>query len=263
MKIFLKLGGSLITDKDQPYTAKEAVITAIAEVICAAREANPDIELLLGHGSGSFGHFAAKDYGTREGVSNPEEWQGFQKVWYAARSLNQIVIDEFVQAGLPVVSLPPSSSIFTRNRKVNQWTLQPIQAAMENGLIPVIYGDVIFDENLGGIIYSTEDLFLALIPYLKPDLILLAGKEPGVWKDYPVNSEIITSLTPANFNNFFSKVQSSASTDVTGGMASKVQLMIDVVRKYPEIQIKIFSGNEPDNIKKALGGMDIGTSIKY
>jgi Predicted archaeal kinase len=75
------------------------------------------LRILLGHGSGSFGHFAAKDYGTRERVTNSAEWQGFQKVWNAARALNQIIVEEFGHAGLPVISLPASASVFTENRK--------------------------------------------------------------------------------------------------------------------------------------------------
>ena len=55
MRIFLKLGGSLITDKDKPYTARTQVIADIAKEIVAARKTDPDMELLIGHGSGSFG----------------------------------------------------------------------------------------------------------------------------------------------------------------------------------------------------------------
>jgi isopentenyl phosphate kinase len=262
MRIFLKLGGSLITDKDKPYTVRKQVIADIAGEILAARKANPEMELLIGHGSGSFGHFAARDYDTRNGVSSAEEWQGFQKVWHAARSLNQILVDEFNDAGLPVISLPPSASILAKQRKVKQWNTHPIRAAIENGLIPVIYGDVIFDEELGGIIYSTEDLFLALISQLEPDRILLAGKEAGVWKDYPKNTGIFSTITPENYRDILSQLKSSASIDVTGGMASKVQLMLDLVRSHPVTQVNIFSGIEKGNIQKALSGIDIGTAIK-
>lgn len=262
MRIFLKLGGSLITDKDKPYTARTQVIADIAKEIVAARKIDPDMELLIGHGSGSFGHFAARDYDTRNGVSSADEWQGFQKVWYAARSLNQILVDEFVNAGLPVISLPPSASILADNRQVKKWTTHPIQSAIENGLIPVIYGDVIFDEKMGGIIYSTEDLFLALFPQLNPDRILLAGKEPGVWKDFPKNTEVFEKINPENYISILAQLKSSASIDVTGGMASKVQLMVDLVKSHPSTQVNIFSGTEKGNFQKALSGIDIGTSIK-
>lgn len=263
MRIFLKLGGSLITDKDKPYTAEKKIISRIAGEVSAALRADPDLQLLLGHGSGSFGHYAAAAYSTRDSVSSAREWDGFQKVWYAARGLNQIVLDAFQQANLPVISFPPSAGLLTDNRQVKDWTTQPILAALKHGLIPVLYGDVIFDESLGGIIYSTEDLFSALIPKLKPDLILIAGKEPGVWEDYPKNTRLYTSIRAGDHEHILSNLGSSGSTDVTGGMAAKVQLMVDIVRSNPAIQARIFSGSEAGNIQNALSGEALGTTIKY
>jgi isopentenyl phosphate kinase len=262
MVIFLKLGGSLITEKDKPYTARREVIARIGEEIASALKEQNGLQILLGHGSGSFGHFAAKDYGTRERVTNPREWGGFQKVWYAAQSLNRIVIDELARAGLPVISLPPSASVLTENRKVKVWNSGPIQSALANGLIPVIFGDVIFDTQLGGIIYSTEDLFIELLPAIQPYRILLAGREPGVWKDYPHNTAVIPAITAASFQSTQANIAHSASVDVTGGMAAKVRLMLDVVSAHPDIHARIFSGEQPGNIRQALNGAEIGTSIE-
>lgn len=262
MRVFLKLGGSLITDKDQPYTARRDVIARIASEIAACCESDPHLQILLGHGSGSFGHFAARDLGTRDHVDSPEEWLGFQKVWSAAHALNQIVLEELDKANLPVISLPPSAAVSTRGRKPQQWSTYPIQAALEHNLIPVIFGDVIFDQELGGIIYSTEDLFLPLLPMLQPQAILLAGKEPGVWADYPRNTRIIPLITPATYTDASAAIQSSASVDVTGGMAAKVQLMLQTVQAYPETSVRIFSGEEKGSISAALQGEVIGTIIR-
>jgi len=262
MLIFLKLGGSLITDKDKPYTAHRDVIARIAEEVNSARQKHSDLKILIGHGSGSFGHFAAKDYGTRDRVTNAKEWQGFQKVWYAAHSLNQVVIEEFVRAGLPVISLPPSAAVLADNRKLKEWNTQPILSALSNGLLPVIFGDVIFDEGLGGIIYSTEDLFIELLRIIQPAQILLAGREPGVWRDFPHNTQIVPLINRANFRDNQANIGASASVDVTGGMVAKVQLMLEITAAHPAIQARIFSGEEPGNIFKALSGAGIGTQIQ-
>ncbi|MFN3762874.1 MAG: hypothetical protein ACK4WK_06715, partial [Anaerolineae bacterium] len=76
-RVFLKLGGSLITDKSSPYTPRPEVIRRLAEEVREALEARPDLELVVGHGSGSFGHAAAAPYGTRQGVRTPREWRGY------------------------------------------------------------------------------------------------------------------------------------------------------------------------------------------
>ena len=79
MITLLKLGGSLITDKSQAHTARPELIRRLAEEIRSAWE--PDRSpLIIGHGSGSFGHIPAKKYGTRGGVRTEEEWTGFAEV---------------------------------------------------------------------------------------------------------------------------------------------------------------------------------------
>ena len=64
MLVFLKLGGSLITDKNKPNTAQALVLARIAGEISATLKNNKGIKLLIGHGSGSFGHVAGEKYGT-------------------------------------------------------------------------------------------------------------------------------------------------------------------------------------------------------
>lgn len=259
--IFLKLGGSLITDKDKPYSARLDIIRSAAEQIVRATTQNPDMHILIGHGSGSFGHSAAKNSGYSKGEFNKTNWHGFQSIWFAAHSLNRILIEEFFQAGLPVVSFPPSAAVNSKNKKIISWNIEPIKATLSSGLIPVIYGDIIFDQDLGGIIYSTEELFLYLINELNPGKILLAGKEEGVWADFPDNSELIRNLSKNNIQRYQSSINSSQYVDVTGGMQKKVELMFMVQDLHPDIQINIFSGEIPGLIFQALSGKDIGTKI--
>ena len=73
--IFLKLGGSLITDKTQVETVRADVLTRLAAEIAQARRENTALRLVLGHGSGSFGHVAAARRGTRQGVADAEDWR--------------------------------------------------------------------------------------------------------------------------------------------------------------------------------------------
>ena len=76
--------------------------------------------------------------------------------------------------------------------------MEPIQSTLENGLLPVIYGDVVFDTDIGGTILSTEDLFFYLAGILKPSRILLAGQDPGVWKDFPECTQLYDHLQPSD-----------------------------------------------------------------
>jgi isopentenyl phosphate kinase len=258
---FLKLGGSLITEKEKTHTARFEVLDRLAQEIAEARRHGYGKRLILGHGSGSFGHVPASRYGTRRGVHSPEEWAGFSKVWQEAAALNHLVMEALQRAELPAVAFPPSAALVAYNGNLQSWELGPLQMALQAGLLPVVYGDVVFDTLRGGTILSTEDLFDHLARLLRPQYILLAGIEPGVWADYPACSQVLDEIDPQFLKEAAKNLQGSAFTDVTGGMRSKVGQSLELVQAIPALQVWIFSGLEPGSIYRALCGQRTGTLI--
>ncbi len=261
MVYFLKLGGSLITDKNQPHTVRAGTLKRLAQEIADALQLRQDLQLLIGHGSGSFGHVPAEKYGTRQGVSSAEGWWGFVEVYREARSLNQLVLESLLEAGLPVISFPPSAAVISAGGRVQSWDIQPIQAALATGLIPLVNGDVIFDVRRGGTILSTEELFAHLALELNPQHILLAGIESGVWQDYPACKQLASSITPATFDIQDRSLTGAVAVDVTGGMRQKVEIMLSLARQIPGLEAIIFSGEEPGLVDQALLGDLPGTVI--
>lgn len=260
--VFLKLGGSLITDKLTPRTPRGEVLDRLAGEIQAGLAENPGLRILLGHGSGSFGHTSGSKYKTREGVSSAEEWHGFSEVWADATDLNNLVMAALRNAGLAAVAFPPSGSVLTRNRKIISWDLSPIRSALENDLLPVVYGDVVFDENQGGTILSTEDLFVHLAAAFRPQRILLAGQDPGVWMDFPECTRLYEVITPADKKDLGNKIDQSRATDVTGGMGDKVNQMLDLISSFPDMEALILSGAKTGHIQRALAGESLGTRLQ-
>jgi isopentenyl phosphate kinase len=261
MLVLLKLGGSLITDKTRPYTPRLEKLKNLATQIATALQENANLQLILGHGSGSFGHQAANQFGTRRGVSVPEEWRGFAEVWYQASALNRLVMESLRSVGLPAVTLAPISAVMAHDGRISTWDLAPLKAGMANGLLPVLHGDVVFDEARGGTILSTEDLFAHLALHLQPERILLAGLEAGVWTDFPARTCLHREMTPQTFTNQAPRLGRSAGADVTGGMQSKVNEMLALVKQVPDLEVLIFSGEEPDNVRRALNGENPGTRL--
>lgn len=259
---FLKLGGSLITDKILPSTPRLEVLGRLVEEIASARILDPSVRLLLGHGSGSFGHIPASRHGTRQGVRSSEDWGGFVEVWQQANALHRLVMDALSQGGVAALSFPPSASVVARDGKVDTWELTPISSALKDGLTPVVYGDVVFDLARGGTILSTEDLFTHLAENLKPSRLLLAGLEPGVWKDYPKCEQIVEEINPENLAELEAVLGGSNATDVTGGMSSKVRESLALVEADPNLEVCIFSGERPGNVRQALLGEEVGTIIR-
>ena len=278
--VFLKLGGSLITDKTQPYTVRLDKLADLCTQIARSLQTQPSLHLVLGHGSGSFGHTAAKEYRTRDGptplplpptstkmggVARRAEgggyWRGFAEVWYQASSLNRYVIQALHEAGIPAMTFSPAASVWSENGQVAEWDTSQIKVALENGIIPVVHGDVIFDRAKGGTILSTEDLFEHLAQELQPERILLAGLEEAVWADFPARRHNIEVLTRESFNEISSGVGEASGADVTGGMQSKVMQMLALVEQIPGMRALIFSGEGEGYVEKALKGENIGTLV--
>ena len=165
-------------------------------------------------------------------------------------------------AGILAVSFPPSAAVTASDGRIACWDLTPLKSALRAGLLPVVYGDVTFDNVRGGTILSTEDIFYHLGLHINPGRILLAGSEPGVWEDYPANTRLLEVITPANYVDLFENIQGSTAVDVTGGMSTKVKQNLDLVVKNHDLQILIFSGQEKGSISNALLGRMKGTFIR-
>jgi isopentenyl phosphate kinase len=258
--IFLKLGGSLITDKRGVEVVAHAVLARLAAEIARARAARPEL-LLLGHGSGSFGHVVAAKYGTRNGVKTAEQWHGFAEVSSAASRLSKIVTDTLLGVGVPAISFQPSASAICDDGQLTQLAIAPIQRAFNHNLLPVIHGDVAFDSHRGGTIISTEEVMMVLAETLRPSWLLLAGITDGV---YDSQQQVIPLITRANFAEIQSALGGSHGTDVTGGMSSKVRGMLDLVDRHPDLSIRIFSGLEAGLLERFLLRPDtqVGTLIR-
>jgi isopentenyl phosphate kinase len=260
--VFLKLGGSLITDKATPRTPRPAVLARLMAEIAAARATRPDLALVLGHGSGSFGHVEGKQHGTRAGVATPEQWRGFAEVQWVANQLNRLVVDAARAAGLPVVNCPPSASAVCRDGVLEALALAPIEAALAHGLVPVVQGDVAVDVARGGTIVSTEDVFGYLAPRLRPARVLLAGIEAGVLDRWPAGAvipEIVGAMGPSPLP----QIGGAHTADVTGGMAAKVRETLALVAGLPGCEALIFSGETPDLVRRALlGEVVAGTRLR-
>ena len=247
--IFLKLGGSLLTDKTVPEALRPEILLRLAGEIAAARQTNPSLKLVLGHGSGSFGHVAGAKHGTRSGVRGPVQWFGFAEVADAAARLNRNVVAALLSAGVPAIGLPPSASVRVFDGKIKYLDTGTLRAALEANLVPVVFGDVGFDSARGGTIISTEEVLEYLATEFVVEWLLLAGETHGV---LDIQGNVIKLVTRQTLAEVLPALGASRGTDVTGGMASKVLGMLDLVDSNPGLSVRIFSGLEPGLLQSLL-----------
>lgn len=267
--VFVKLGGSVITDKARPETARPEVLARLAGEVAAGMGARPDLRLVLGHGSGSFGHVAARRYGTRQGVRDAAGWRGFVEVAAVAARLNRLVSAEFLAAGVPAWSLQPSASARCRGGRLVSLAAEPLERALALGLVPLVYGDVALDEVRGGTIISTEEIFGYLAPRLGPARLVLVGVVDGVYDRDPLrdpSARPVPEITAANWEAVRAMLGGSHATDVTGGMLAKVEEMVDLARRLPGLTVHLISGERHGALEGALRSpapQEGGTLIRW
>jgi isopentenyl phosphate kinase len=241
--VFLKLGGSAITDKTREATPRQEIIRRAAREVGRARAMKSDLKVLLGHGSGSFGHFAAK----RSGFGKPDGWKAYAETGAAAARLNRIVTDVFLNEGAPVVSMQPSASARCRGGELQGLAVEPIHAALEHDLIPVVFGDVAFDETRGMTIVSTEMIFGFLASILRPKRIIYVTEVNGIFAADPTHepgAELIPEITPASFDMIELGLGAARGVDVTGGMTDKVRRNLALVQQARHLEVFVIGADE-------------------
>lgn len=259
---FVKLGGSLITDKSRPFTEKPEVIKRLASEIHSARKKGAKV--LVGHGGGSYPHEPAAKYQTHKGLVSRESTKGLALVQDAAARLNRIVVTALLDAGENAISVQPSSFCIAKNIKIVDGYTKSIEKMLESDLLPVVYGDVGMDLAQGCCILSTEEIFSFLAKSLRPERIIMAGKVDGVFTADPSrdkSAKLIPQITQNSFPEIRKYLTSSDGIDVTGGMLHKVELCLELAKTGAECEI--INGLKPGNLEKRLSGQrELGTVIR-
>lgn len=214
--VLLKLGGSVLTDKDQPETVDRAGLAAAA----AAIGDRSDGALVVVHGGGSFGHPAAERAGISPEVGTTDT-ASIRAVHAAMGRLNDAVLAALAAEGVPAVPVRPFSVGHRDRDGAVQLSVESLEAKLAEGFVPVLHGDVITSVGQGGTVLSGDELIVKLAERLDAESVGLCTTVPGVLDaDGAVLQEIDA------YEGVADVLGASESTDVTGGMAGKVQALL-------------------------------------
>lgn len=258
--ILVKLGGSVITDKKREFSVREDNILRLArEVKKALKTCN--CKIIIGHGAGSFAHVPAHKYKTKEGLIAKDSLYGMAVTEDAAKKLNMILVKDFLSISLPVFSFSPASFLISDAKVYSKSYIDPIKKALQIGVIPVVYGDVIIDKKIGCTIFSTEKILSILATELQSDYkirIIYVTDTDGV---YDKKGKTIPEISGKNFDALKSSIVGASGVDVTGGMLHKVEEALTLVKKH-KIETMIINGGKTGNLTSALLGKRVlGTRI--
>lgn len=251
--VLVKLGGSLITDKTLPGTVRREVLARLAREIAALASAPPPA-LLVGHGSGSFGHPVAERHRLDRPVADAEQLAGVAATQDQAARLHRLVVAEFLAAGARPFGWAPSTGLVARNGRPEAPDVQTLVAALDLGLLPVVYGDVVVDRTRGAAILSTEQLFLALVEPLaahgwRIELVVWLGETAGIWD---AAGRVVPCLDRARAAALGGAVGGARGIDVTGGMTHRLETALELADRG--VESWIVDGREPGRLAAATRG---------
>jgi isopentenyl phosphate kinase len=254
----LKIGGSVITDKDGELAARTAVINRLAEEIQEASVQN----LIIVHGGGSFGHPIAQKYGIKEGFKEETQKIGFSETHHVMTVLNGLFMDSLIWHSIPAVSIAPSSCVVTENGRIKNFEDAPLKALLRMGFLPVLYGDAVFDTKLGFTILSGDQLVATLASKFDAKRIVIGVDVDGLYDSDPKANKaakMLTHLTLGELKKLQGGLGKSTTCDVTGGMFGKVSELLFAIEQG--IPVTIVNATEPNLVCKALKGENVKSTV--
>ena len=266
--LVVKIGGSCFSDKKLPRSLFIDVIDGICEQLQSM-----DTRVVIVHGGGSFGHPVAKKYAIHEGRREeiPDQALGFCLTHDAMVELNHVIIGRFLEHGLPAYPVQPSAVFMFRNGEVVTRNLAPVDALLEQGFMPVMYGDSVIDESRAFGIMSGDSIVVELanglahavstIVYLM-DVDGLYDMNPKLdaaatlYNDVYLRGEhVLVSQGDALVNIEETIDQGDGSIDVTGGILKKIKTLRDI--KQHDMDIALINGRAPSRLIALLSGKDV------
>lgn len=254
----LKLGGSLLTDKNNPLSLREDVIKNVIQQIIAANK-----KLILIHGGGSFGHPLAKKYKISKGLNEsiPDQVFGLTETHQAMNRLNSYLINLFLEMKYPALSIQPSSIFIQDFENISTHSIDIIETALDLNVLPILYGDIILDKRGSFSIISGDQIIFKLCENLKKyniSKVIFALEIDGIFiKDKEHDKDNIQLATEINANqlNNLDLADLGEKIDVTGGIRGKIN-SIKKISEY-NIPVQLLNGLKEGYIFKSLNNKKI------
>ena len=235
--ILIKLGGSIITNKEKPLSARRKVIDNILNQIKRIREPK-----ILVHGGGSYGHYWSVKYDMH---TKPAKYdmRGVSIVKNSMIDLNKIILDSSVKNRINAYCLPPTD--FMNGNKPIKNKILTINEIAKSGLTPVTYGDALWFGRKKSYILSGDVIMSTIGKILKPRLSIFILDVDGVYSNTK-SKKLIRDFKKEK------PIISKNKIDVTGGMTRKITEATNMSKSG--LKVFFVNGNKPKRILDAISG---------
>ena len=173
--ILIKLGGSIITNKEKPLSSRRKTINNIMKQIKKIKEPK-----IIVHGGGSYGHYWSVKYDMHTKPAK-NDMRGVAIVKNSMVELNKIILDIAVKNRINAYCLPPTD--FMNGNKSIKNKILTINDISKSGLTPVTFGDALWFGQKKSYILSGDVIMTTIAKILKPRLSIFVLNVDGVYSD--------------------------------------------------------------------------------
>jgi Predicted archaeal kinase len=244
----VKLGGALISHKDEYCIPNITVIQEYAEVV-RSRWDEMRGRLIMVLGGGSYGNGVPHRYNLREAS---QDWKHVDLSMMTVKmfELMSIVTDIFRQAGVPCYPFQASSHLVSRDGRPQSFFIEPITHALSLGVLPILSGDMVFDSDRRFVIFSSDGIPELFIGRLLLKRVVMMTNVPGVM-DYSCGEpKVIARVTLENHEEVLNHAGASRQQDVSGGMKNKVKALLRIAEMG--VESVVCDGRRPAILPHAL-----------
>ena len=242
MTVVLKLGGSVVTRKDEPETVDSDRLAAAANAV-----ADSDRSLVIVHGGGSFGHYHAAEYDVTT-ADGTHDAAGVAAIHGAMKRLNAAVVEALTERDVPAVPGHPFSAASRDGDGRLTLPTGQVRTLLAEGFVPVLHGDLVAHAGEGTTVLSGDELVVSLAPAVDADRVGVCSTVPGV---LDTDGDVVDYI--GAFEQVASVLGGSDATDVSGGMAGKIRSLLAL-----DSPAHVFG---PDALGAFLAGADPGTTV--
>ncbi|MFP3872663.1 MAG: isopentenyl phosphate kinase [Candidatus Natronoplasma sp.] len=242
--ILIKLGGSVLTNKDRRYSFR----THVAERLIKEIKESGIHDYVIVHGGGSFGHPGAEKYALNS-TEPKKPAEGIAKVQLDMRRMNNHLLEMMLDEGMWGISMPGGLITIFEGGELYQIDHEIILRYLSLGTVPVAFGDVAIDKKRGITICSGDDIMEGLSDHA--DKAVFVSNVDGVYKDGDMQEVFTEDMLPLTEDDLPGKKE---GVDVTGGMNKKVKKMVEI--SY-NTDTYLINGNVKGRLKKLLNEEEV------
>ena len=256
----IKLGGSVITDKNKKGLLRKSVLKRLAGEIATAKN-KKKFKLIIVHGAGSFGHPIAKQYRLNEGFLNNKSIEGFVKTKQSLNLLTSEVFKYFSEK-VQCCLVQPADIVLTSKDKIVHFDTKQISYLLDYDITPILWGDVVFDIKKGFSILSGDKIVAYLAKKFKADNVLFISDVEGVFDKNPKIYGDAKLIKVINGNSLarIKTQQTKNRIDVTGELKGK---LLAIKRGLENTDVAIVNGLVSSVVENALLGKIKGTRFVF